>query len=129
MGIMSEEMTVDKEKWSQEIGIGQRNQTLAACINSLIAHKRGVEWNEETAKRYLVIWKTAVLLSGTKRSLIRNGISEKSFRMVSAYLICLLIAAKDSSERSCSILQASSFAISSGTPIWIRYFVSAWCRS
>ena len=58
---MNEEMKVDKEKWSQEIGIGQKNQTLAACINSLIAHKHGIEWNEETTKRYLVLYNEKIL--------------------------------------------------------------------
>ena len=57
---MNEEMKVDK-KWSQEIGIGQKNQALAACINSLIAHKRSIKWNEETTKRYLIIFNEKIL--------------------------------------------------------------------
>lgn len=58
---MSKEMKVNKEKWFREIGIGKRNKTLAACIDSLIKRKRGNEWNEETTRRYSTIFEEKIL--------------------------------------------------------------------
>lgn len=58
---MNNDMKLDKNKWSRGIGNEKEEQTLAKCIDSLVKHKHGSEWNEETTKRYLVYYDEKIL--------------------------------------------------------------------
>ena len=88
---------------------------------------RGIHGLPDEGFRNPDLFHKAACLFRRWRPLFHPSVSSCSFP--DCYRIWAQIAAKDSSERSCSILQASSLAIFSGTPSCVRYFVSAWCRS